>query len=804
MKRFIFGLLALLACTQLARAQHEYTTETHIHEAGTESREHPADFQRLVLNVQFRPAKGEVFGTVTHHFRVLQEQVDSILLDAPGVKVTEVISGGKAIQFRSTDKHLVLYFSPALKWGKTDSLRINFNSTPRKGIYFIGWNDATNRSRKQIWTQGQATDHRYWFPCYDDANDKVQTEVIVNFDKAYQVLSNGRKLTERENADGTKTWHYRLDKPHAAYLLMIAIGQYAIDQRVTKSGVPLALWYYPDQKDRVANTYRYSTEIVEFMERETGIPYPWGSYAQVPVQDFIYGAMENTSATVFGDFFCLDDRGYLDRNYVNVNCHELVHQWFGDYVTHRAAKDMWLHESYATFYAKLFEGKIYGKEYYQHILRQEQNAAIQASEKDDYPIRNTHAGTSRFYPKGSAVIHMFRYAFGEEAFHKVINHYLKRHALGNVETNDLYQSFQDTLGLSPDWFFDQWLYRGGEPHYKVSWRNVANATEVNIRQIQAHSALIPLFKMPIVVEAHYTDGTSRSIREDVSAETEVLSIPNPDGRQVSFVLFDPGSNVLKRLTFAKPFEELKAQALGAPEMLDRHDAVAELRNLPAARKTELYAQIFKREKFHYVKTEIVQQLVNDSLASSREIIRLALLDPSRHVRQAVITNVKFIPSELLADYEKLLTDSSYTVIELALDKLAEQYPQNLARYLKLTEKTVGVVGHNVLIKSLEVSANAGNTRAITELVDKTTNAFEFRTRALAMQALKRLNYLDNILLDHLLDALFNPNGRLSAVAGQSLAYYNQQRKYRALIHLRMRSGKLDKAKVKQLEDALKV
>src|SRR5690606_21995695 len=315
--------------------------------------------------------------------------------------------------------------------------------------------------------QGQGTDHRYWIPMYDDANDKFITETIITFDKKYEVLSNGKKLGEKVNNDGTKTWHYTMTKPHAGYLLMLAIGEYDILKGRTKKGTPLSLYYYPDLKDRAEPTYRKTAEMFDVLESETGIKYPWDSYSQVMVQDYIYGAMENTTATIFGDFFNCDERQFFDRNYMGVNCHELTHQWFGDYITHRSRADIWLHESYATYFPKLFFKGLYGMEEYQWMEYNEMKRALGAGKVDDNPIRNTGGGSARYYPKGSTVIAMLRRVLGDEEFKVALNHYMTTHAYANVETNDLYQAIQDKLGLSPQWFFDQWLYKGGEPHYKV-------------------------------------------------------------------------------------------------------------------------------------------------------------------------------------------------------------------------------------------------------------------------------------------------------------------------------------------------
>lgn len=764
--------------------QAQTEMQCHHFEPAMIPREHPLDIQRVRLEVRFEPEAGKVIGQVTHHFQVLRKSVDSVFFDAPGIDVQEVYLGGKQVRYELTDEGVVLFPEPALHWDHQDSIQFIYEAQPRKGIYFVGWNDDRNLSRKQIWTQGQGIDHRHWIPCYDDANDKVITETIVTFDEAYRVLSNGNLISERDNGDGTRTWHHRISRPHALYLLMLAIGKYDVRTLKTQSGIPVHLWYYPEWEDRFETTYRYSTECIDFMEEHTGIPYPWDSYAQVPVQDFIYGAMENTTATIFGDFFCVDRRGFYDRNYINVNVHELTHQWFGDYITHRSPAHIWLHESFATFYPKLFLREVYGESYYQWQRRGEQRSALRAAERDNYPIFSTKGGVARFYPKGSAVLDMMLYVFGEEAYQRVIEHYLKKHAYGLVETNDLYQSFQDTLGLAPHWFFDQWIYRGGEPHYHVSWQDIRKQgqrqTQVTVRQIHQRNDLVKLFRMPVVFEVHYQDGTVDRVQQTIAEETEQVTVPNTRNQNIAFVLFDPGGYILKQVTFPKSPSELERQALKAPEMIDRYDALKAMEDIPAAEKRVIMGQVFDRESFHATKSEIVRQLIDDDHGASREIIRKAIRDPDHLVRRSTLEHTDRIPSDLAADYELLLTDSSYTTVLLALEKLSSRFPENNRRYLKLTDKVFGG-GNKVRIKWLEINALEGSDKDLDRLVDYASNAWEFRTRQNAMQALKRLNYLDATLISHLIDAWLNPNRRLAGVAREVLDYFSEQQGYARMI-----------------------
>ena len=777
----IASLLTILVLIppRLASQALQFPTARNYVQPGTEPPEHPLDMQHMRLEVRFEPLKKLVHGKVTHVFTPIRPRIDSVFFHGPGIRVMEATLNGTRVRTRTTAEGITVYPSPPLRWDSRDSITFVYQANPRRGIYFVGWNDPAGKSRKQIWTQGQGIDNRHWFPCYDEQNDKLTTETIITFDSTYRVLSNGVTVAESVNGDGTKTWHYRMTRPHATYLVMLGIGKYGVATRFTKAGVPVHLWYYPEFPDRVEPTYRYSAECIDFVAAHTGVPYPWESYANIPVQDFLYGAMENTTATVFGDFFLVDRRAFFDRNYIAVNVHELTHQWFGDYVTGRSGTSSWLHESFATFYPKLFQKTVFGEEWYEWERREEQTAALAASAANRVPMIHGAAGSARAYQKGSAILDMMMYTFGEDEYRRVVRHYLLQHAYGNVETNDLYQAFQDVLGLTPDWFFDEWIYRGGEPHYGVSYRDIAapgnpgRETLVTVRQVHERDELVGLFRMPIVIEVHYADGSSDRVRQVIREETEHVSIPNPRSKPLAFVLFDPGGWILKNVSFEKPFAMLQSQAAAAPLMIDRYDAVRAMRAVDATSKRGDLLRVFARETFHGIKSEVVAQLVNDADPRSIDLIRKAAADPDAQVRASVIRHMESVPAPLQAACEALLRDSAYTTVAAALAKLCAWFPENAPRYLAMTSNDHGI-GNQVKVLWHELSARRGVASSIDTLTEYCGVSYEFRTRVNAFEALKRLNSCTDALIPHLFSAMTHPNARLRGPAETVCAFFLQQ------------------------------
>jgi Peptidase family M1 domain/Peptidase M1 N-terminal domain len=792
--------------------------------------EHALDFTRLRLELWPDPVGRKITGKVTHYFRLLRPEVDSFFLDGILLDVKSVTLNGQPVHYRVDSAGITIRLATPLTWdaphsgvakgsladedrlADEDSVTIEYSATPRHGLYFIGWDDPRNLSRKQIWSQGEATDNRWWIPLYDEPNDKVVSEVIVHFDKTYNVLSNGVLASAVENADGTKTWDYQMSHPQAPYLIMLAIGKYAIKETHSASGVPMHLFYYPEWPDRVAPTYHYSEAMMDFFEREIGLEFPWEGYSVIPVQDYMYGAMENTTATIYGDFYMADRRGALDRSFVGVNAHELAHQWFGDYVTARSDAHGWLQESFATYYSQLFDREVYGEDYFQWERRNSGNAALEESKRNLYGVANSESGSVRVYGKGAFVLDMLKYVVGgREAYNKAIGHYLSRHPYGNVDTHQLLVDMEESTGMDLQWFWDEWLDRGGEPEYQLALEDHPDQSSLVISQHALPGGITGykdgLFKMPVVIELHYTDHSVSRGTFWLEQATQVIELPKTPGATLAYVLFDPGSQILKSVAFPKPPAMLLAQAVDAPAMLDRYDALVGLRQVPLAQKREVLQETFKHGRFFALRNEALGQLAadgggaNDGAgglnggaggSSGVALIGEALGDTDVAVRKGALALVDPhgpLVTVLLPALTALLHDSSYELVETSLQKLADARPDNVRDYLQATRGVNGVLGSNVRVRWLELAYLAyGKKVYADELVAMTSVSYEFRTRDNAMAALRRLDYFDRPLVGYLVSAILNSNTRLSGPAGDLLAYFYAQDKYKRVIGEYIRAG----------------
>jgi aminopeptidase N len=406
------------------------------------------DFIKADVSVSPNPETKSIEGSVEYQFKVLST-IDTIRIDAKSMRFDKLTINNKAVQFKSTSQELLLF--EGFKKGK-NILRFNYKATPKQTLYFTGTGDEL-----QIWTQGQGKYTSHWVPSFDDVNEKVIFNMNVIFKNEFAVISNGflHKTIKIDNL--IKTWRYRMKKPMSSYLLMIAIGKFNTQVRYSNSKVPLLFYYPPADKNKVPFTFYKSKVIFDYLEKEIGVPYPWKIYRQIPVRDFLYAGMENTTSTLFAQDFVVDSIGFNDRNYVNVNAHELAHQWFGNLITAKSGKHHWLQEGFATYYAALAEREVFGEDYFYHQLYRTSIQIRNASKHDSVPIMDEKASSLSFYQKGAWALHVIRDAIGPTVFQEVVKAYLKKHQYKTVDTDDFLKEVKKISNFDIESFKKKWL-----------------------------------------------------------------------------------------------------------------------------------------------------------------------------------------------------------------------------------------------------------------------------------------------------------------------------------------------------------
>ncbi|MEL4308382.1 M1 family metallopeptidase [Joostella sp. CR20] len=408
------------------------------------------DVKHAEVSVAIQPELKEISGSVVYRFEVLKD-TNMFAIDAKNMTIKNVFLDEKTIDFEYDNEQIKLNKN----FNKSDlsSLKIEYYAKPKKALYFI---TSESKAANQVWTQGQGKYTSNWLPSFDDMNEKIEFDITIEAPSAYEVVANG-KLLEKETLKASTRWKYDMHSPMSSYLVALTIGKYDVIHKTSNSGIPLELYYYPSAKNYVEPTYRYSDQIFDFLEEEIGVPFPWQNYKQVPVKDFLYAGMENTSLTIFSDSFLIDSIGFTDKNYINVNAHELAHQWFGDLVTEENSEHHWLQEGFATYYALLAEKEVFGEDYFYTALYKTAKQLEALNEQGGESLLNPKASSLTFYQRGAWAVFALRNLIGDRAFQKSVKKYLTEYAYKNANTHDFINIASAKSQLKLNDFVEKWF-----------------------------------------------------------------------------------------------------------------------------------------------------------------------------------------------------------------------------------------------------------------------------------------------------------------------------------------------------------
>ncbi len=526
------------------------------------------DVQHYTIRVSFDRAAKKVFGDTTVQFKPLTENFKILELDAAGMSFDSVKleASGKDAEYRLAGEKIIItldkFYSPA----DLIAIRFKYSAIPAKGIYFV--DEKRDKNKKvttpaQVWTQGEPEDAHHWFPSYDFPDDKATTEQFITTEKDETAIGNGELLETNENADGTKTFHFKMPVPHSTYLVSFVVGKYV---RVSDSykNIPLGFYVYPGRESIARPAFGKTKDMMRIFEELTGIAFPFNKYDQTIVANYSsFSAMENITATTYSDndvfLVQIEDTRNLVEDIVS---HELAHSWFGNLVTCRNWAELWLNEGFATFMEAAYREKMYGREDYLRTVR------VFALEHllENMPRGKRHGLFNRLarpddslfdsttYQKGGAVIHTLRETIGDDAFWRGVHIYLARHKFQNVETPDLQKAMEEASGKKLDWFFSQWVYSAGYPEIKVTptFNRAKKTLTLAVDQTHESDALVPAaFVLPIDVEMAFVTG-SKTEKIEITKRNQSF-VFNVDGAPKS-VVFDKRFKIPLKMIEIKPLK----------------------------------------------------------------------------------------------------------------------------------------------------------------------------------------------------------------------------------------------------------
>ena len=532
--------------------------------------------------------KQTVAGGVVNTVRSLRDGTSDISFNCVDLVVESVEVDGKAAKYdypvpsenstswlagttqESADDRLVIHLAQPLARNATAKVAIKYHGAPRIGLYWIQPEKGLPNSRWEVWSQGEGEDNRRWIPCNDYPNDKATFEGRFRVAKGYTAISNGA-LVEKKDAGEKTEFYYKLDQPQVSYLMMLAVAQYKIvEEKWRDVPVQYVVPPYSDEKT-VLRCYGLTPDMIEFFSKEIGIDYPYAKYAQVVVQDYIYGGMENTTAVVMNMRTLFDERTGPTRTEQNLIAHELAHMWWGDMLTCREWSHMWLNEGFATYYCYLYKEHHDGEDAFRYQVRGAHNDVLSADAKDPRPIvtdffnRKDALNNANVYIKGASFLHMLRYELGDALYREVIKEYGEKHKFDVVETYDLMRAVKDVTGENLDWMFEQWVFLAGHPDFKVtkSFDDETRVLRVSVEQTQKTGGLVPIFRVPVDIDVYWDGGqATHHVTVEQQKENFYFNVP----KEPVMVLFDKDDWILKTLDFGKKTSESIYELKNAPYM----------------------------------------------------------------------------------------------------------------------------------------------------------------------------------------------------------------------------------------------
>jgi aminopeptidase N len=635
-------------------------------------------------------------------------------------------------------------------------IRVAYRAVPRRGMYFLAPDEHVQNRPRQVWTQCQDEDARHIFPCHDKPHVKQTTELRATVPAGWYVLSNGELLHESTSTSGSDGafFHWRMNDPHPSYLFTLVAGEFArIDDEV--DGLPLTYLVPKGREVDGKRTFARTPEMIRRFGELLGVRYPWNKYAQVVVSDFIFGGMENTTATTMYEHILLDERAAIDITSDDLIAHELAHQWFGDLVTCRDWSHAWLNEGFATFMEHVDREGHLGADEYEHGVKSDADAYfVEARGRYKRPIvcQDYEAPIDIFdrhlYEKGALVLHMLRRMLGDALFFGGVRRYLERHRNGVVETKDLMRAFEEVSGRSLERFFEQWVFRGGHPELDVRVEHDGDLTVVTVKQTQVTAPHhgpssaspdpgTPLFVFDLAIDLALPDGVRREVRRvEQASQSFAFKVP----ARPRFVVIDADLSTLAEVKVEAPADMLRAQLRGAPTARGRLLAAPGLSRLDDPPTTTALGEALADEnEFWGVRAEAASALAN--LRSEEAFAVLAAHVATKHpkVRRAVVSALgAFRTSKAAGLLEKLARkDESYLVEADAARALGS------TRQSSALDVLVDILDRPswadcVRAGAIDGLANLRDDRALPHVIARTRYGVSTRGRRAAILALPRL------------------------------------------------------------------
>lgn len=691
------------------------------------------DLVHMKLAVQFNYEKQHVIGQAFLFIKPYFYELNSFELDAKGfdIKRVALISNQTdtlLLKYEYNKEKLKITLDKTYNKSQTFQVFIDYVAKPNeiiteggnaiqddRGLYFINPLGKEEGKPRQIWTQGETQSNSCWFPTVDIPNEKITQEIAITVDDKDITLSNGELMMSKINSDGKRTDYWKQTKPHAPYLVMLAVGEFAQVKDFWRDSIPVDYYVEPAYKPYAKMIFGNTPEMLEVFSRKLGVDYPWDKYSQIVVRDFVSGAMENTSAVIHFDRVQHDAREHLDQPYEDIIAHELFHHWFGDLVTCESWSNLPLNESFATYGEYIWNEHKYGQLFADHEFNRNLFAYLASKNKHKVePIRyHYHNRDEMFdvvsYQKGSLILHQLRKMIGDEAFFSALKLFLTRHAFNTAEIANLRMAFEEITGQDLQWYFNQWFLKAGHPELFVNYSYGENKNEVTVEVTQLQDSNY-VYQLPILIDVYGAGGkTSTSVNINKSKQTITIKHTSP----ISFVVFDADKRLLAKINETQSHEAYANMLFEAPLYRDKLLALngfcEDLPDSFSAKDLQTIQFLLRHKEWPIRELGLLAFESIDSLNT-----QLFLTDLNKIANSDYKASNRALAIKALQEYnaiqfsnvfEQKLNDSAYSVVKASIQALGAVNPQYAI------EKT----------KSLRTIKNGGVQLAIVKLIVTASN-----------------------------------------------------------------------------------
>lgn len=541
-----------------------------------------------VLSISPNMVEQSIDGTATLYITPFAESKTSLKLDAKNFKIASLETAPAYADYRYDSAKLTIQFDSLINVDDTVTIKVIYHVVPGsslssfgtaitddRGFYFVDPEDTIPGKPTQFWTQGEVKSNSNWFPTIDEPNQKTTSDIIIKVDSGWVTLSNGI-LVESIIEGAKRIDRWKMDLSHAPYLVMVAGGKFAVVEGETIDSIPLRYFVEEKYAAGAKEVFGRTGDMLRFFQDTLNVPYPWQKYDQIVVRDFVSGAMENTTASVFMEALQIHPRELVDNDWDNIIAHELMHQWFGNLITCESWSQLVLNEGFATLGEYLWRNYYYGvdeaESWYYDELQQYLSEAQYSRKKliRNYYHHPDELFDAHSYSKGGMVLINLMQLVGKKAFFKGLTNYLKSNSFGTVMLTDLQESMEATSGMDLLWYFDQWFETPGHPELLVNQQFIENTLYIEIEQKQSIEEST-VYRLPLKLALIYLDGSIDTV--DIELSTIEQSFKYTMEEEPVAVIVDWDGLLPGKISHPKPIPALAYQLKYAKSERHRYEAM---------------------------------------------------------------------------------------------------------------------------------------------------------------------------------------------------------------------------------------